>query len=33
MNMDTAIITGCIALLIVTLIFIGAAVYLWRDRP
>ena len=31
--MDTAIITGCIALLIVTLIFIGAAVIIGRDKP
>lgn len=31
--MDVAIVTGCISLLIITLIFIGAAVYLWRDRP
>ena len=33
MTMDTAITTGCVALVIVTLIFIGAAVYLWRDKP
>ena len=31
--MDTAIITGCVALLIVTLIFIGAAVIIGRDKP
>lgn len=31
--MDAVIITGCIALLFVTLIFIGAAVFLWRDKP
>lgn len=31
--MDTAIITGCVALLFVTLIFIAAAVIIGRDKP
>ena len=31
--MNTAIITGCVALLIVTLIFFGAAVIIGRDKP
>lgn len=33
MTIDTAIITGCIALLLVTLIFVGAAVIIGRDKP
>ena len=31
--MDVAIVTGCISLLIVTLIFFGAAVIIGRDKP
>lgn len=31
--MDVAIVTGCISLLIITLIFIGAAVIIGRDKP